>query len=248
MVTLVPPDRHMRGVRTYGRARRGRVGGDDGRRGAVAANGTRGSGERRPPGGGLPLAEAPLERADAARNREKILRVAAGILDEHGPEGLSVAEVARAAGTGVGTLYRRFGDRTGLILALLDAPERRFQESFMFGPPPLGPGAEPAERLRTFAHALLDRVAEQRELLVLVEKGSRTDRFDSSPYAVYHSHLTTLLQAVRPGAEPAFVADALLAVLAPSQLEHQLTTRGRTLDQVRAGLDVLLDSLLAGRS
>ncbi|NUR86254.1 MAG: TetR family transcriptional regulator, partial [Nonomuraea sp.] len=49
------------------------------------------------------------ERTDAARNRAKILAAAADIVAAHGVAGLSMAEVAAAAGVGVGTLYRRFG-------------------------------------------------------------------------------------------------------------------------------------------
>ena len=53
-----------------------------------------------------------------------------------------MAEVAAAAGVGVGTLYRRFGDRSGLAYALIDERERAFQSAFIEGPSPLGPGAE----------------------------------------------------------------------------------------------------------
>ena len=52
-------------------------------------------------------------------------------------------QVAAAAGVGKGTLFRRFGDKSGLAAALLDARERVLQEAVLFGPPPLGPGAPP---------------------------------------------------------------------------------------------------------
>ena len=52
-------------------------------------------------------------------------------------------DVAHAACVGTGTLYRRFGDRAGLALALLDEQEREFQNALITGPPPLGPGAPP---------------------------------------------------------------------------------------------------------
>ncbi|MFC7584972.1 TetR family transcriptional regulator [Nonomuraea antimicrobica] len=81
------------------------------------------------------------ERADAARNRAKILAAAGEIVLARGVEALAMADVAAAAGVGVGTLYRRFGDRSGLAYALIDEREREFQASFIEGPPPLGPGA-----------------------------------------------------------------------------------------------------------
>ena len=73
--------------------------------------------------------EPPRERADAARNRLRILEAAAGLVDERGIEHVSMEDVACAAGVGTGTLYRRFGDRAGLALALLDEHTREFQDA-----------------------------------------------------------------------------------------------------------------------
>ena len=106
----------------------------------------------------LPLAAdgPPRERADAARNRLRILEAAAGLVGERGIERVSMEDVARAACVGTGTLYRRFGDRAGLALALLDEHTRAFQDDLISGPPPLGPGAPAAERLRAFGDGYLD--------------------------------------------------------------------------------------------
>jgi AcrR family transcriptional regulator len=60
--------------------------------------------------------ETPL-RADARRNRELILQAAKRVFAEQGPDA-SVEEIARAAGLGVGTLYRRFPDRESLVRAV----------------------------------------------------------------------------------------------------------------------------------
>lgn len=58
-------------------------------------------------------------RRDAALNRERLLDAARELLAERGPE-ISLNEVARLAGVGVGTAYRRFADRRELISALFD--------------------------------------------------------------------------------------------------------------------------------
>jgi AcrR family transcriptional regulator len=60
--------------------------------------------------------ESPL-RADARRNRDQIIAAARTIFAEHGPD-VPMEEIARAAGVGVGTLYRRFPDREALIRAV----------------------------------------------------------------------------------------------------------------------------------
>lgn len=56
------------------------------------------------------------QRADALRNADKIVRAAIAILREHGPD-VSLEEIARHAGIGSATVYRRFGDREGVIRA-----------------------------------------------------------------------------------------------------------------------------------
>ena len=56
-------------------------------------------------------------RADARRNRDQIIAAARVIFGEYGPE-VPMEEIARSAGVGVGTLYRRFPDRDALIRAV----------------------------------------------------------------------------------------------------------------------------------
>jgi AcrR family transcriptional regulator len=63
--------------------------------------------------------ETPL-RADARRNRDQIIAAARDIFARQGPD-VPMEEIARAAGVGVGTLYRRFSDRDALIAAVARA-------------------------------------------------------------------------------------------------------------------------------
>ncbi len=64
------------------------------------------------------IAERPLRR-DAERNRKLILQVAAQVFAEQGLDA-GFDEIARRAGVGVGTVYRRFPDRNDLISALFE--------------------------------------------------------------------------------------------------------------------------------
>jgi AcrR family transcriptional regulator len=60
--------------------------------------------------------DRPLRR-DAERNRQRILAAAAEVFTEHGLDA-TLDEVARAAGVGVGTVYRRFPDKESLVAEL----------------------------------------------------------------------------------------------------------------------------------
>jgi AcrR family transcriptional regulator len=58
-------------------------------------------------------------RADALRNRERLVEVAQDAFARDGVE-TSLEEIARSAGVGIGTLYRRFPTREDLIAAVLN--------------------------------------------------------------------------------------------------------------------------------
>ncbi|MGW8374490.1 TetR/AcrR family transcriptional regulator [Streptomyces sp. ODS28] len=67
------------------------------------------------------------ERADAVRNRERIVAAAREALVVHGPEA-PLDEIARAAGVGNATLYRHFPDREALLRAVVLAVTERITE------------------------------------------------------------------------------------------------------------------------
>ena len=99
----------------------------------------------------LPVTDqAPQERGDAARNRTLLLDAARRLIAERGADAVTTDDIAAAAGVGKGTLFRRFGSRAGLMIVLLDEDEKAEQQAFLFGPPPLGPGAPPLERLLAY--------------------------------------------------------------------------------------------------
>src|SRR5687767_3365574 len=64
------------------------------------------------------LTRKPL-RADARRNREKVMAAARGAFAEHGSEA-QMDEIARRAEVGVGTVYRHFPTKEALCGALIE--------------------------------------------------------------------------------------------------------------------------------
>jgi AcrR family transcriptional regulator len=61
---------------------------------------------------------APPKRADARRNYERLLTAATAAFAEHGADDVSLEEIARRAGVGIGTLYRHFPARQALLEAV----------------------------------------------------------------------------------------------------------------------------------
>ncbi|MFF3602938.1 TetR/AcrR family transcriptional regulator [Streptomyces sp. NPDC002463] len=180
----------------------------------------------------------PKERADAARNRVAVLEAAARLFAEQGVEAVSMDQVAAAAGVGKGTLFRRFGDKSGLAAALLDARERVLQEAILHGPPPLGPGAPDEERLAAFLDAYFDYLLEHLALVRMSETATPGARYRIGAYRFWHRHVAILLASAP---DPDHAAHALLAAVAADHVAALLPELGEA--RMRAGLLRLARSL-----
>ncbi|OAN40096.1 TetR/AcrR family transcriptional regulator [Mycolicibacterium iranicum] len=183
---------------------------------------------------GLPVLPAgdpgPPERGDAARNRALLLDAARRLVDERGADSVTTDDIAVAAGVGKGTLFRRFGSRAGLMIVLLDEDEKVQQQAFLFGPPPLGPGAPPLQRLLAYGRERLKFVDTHRELLSDVGRDPQM-RYNA-PMMLHHSHIRLLLEAAGTTGDLDTQATALLSLLDADYVHHQLTDRGRTLTEL----------------
>ncbi|HEY0450677.1 helix-turn-helix domain-containing protein [Actinophytocola sp.] len=199
--------------------------------------------EPEPPQAGKPQR---AERADAVRNRARVLQAARALFREHGAGAVTMDQVAVAAGVGKGTLFRRFGDKAGLAVALLDTHERDLEAAILSGPPPLGPGAEPAARLVAFLEAYVDFLDGNLDLVHLSETARPGARYDIGAYRQWHRHVAGLIAAARPDLDADYLAHALLAPLAADQRMalHEAVGPGRVL----AGLTTLARSILENRS
>jgi AcrR family transcriptional regulator len=203
--------------------------------------------KRTPPPTLLPLAEpsAPAERADAARNRRRVLEAAALLFAERGVEAVSMDDVVAAAGVGKGTLYRRFGDKSGLAAALLDERERELQATLISGPPPLGPGAEPADRLAAFVAAYVAYVGGNVDIVATSQTASPGARFRTGSHRFWRTHLANLFRAAGAPA-PELRADVLLAAMTAEQIGWWLRDQQRSLRSLTRELKAVASGLLPG--
>ena len=171
----------------------------------------------------------PRERADAARNRAAVLQAAARLFAEHGVAAVSMDQVAAAAE--VGTVFRRFGDKAGLAVALLDSRERDLQEAILRGPPPLGPGAGVTGRMIAFTGAYLDYLLAHLELVRMSETAAPGARYRIGAYRFWHRHVAILLSGAP---DPEYAAHAFLATLAAEHVTAVLPELGEA--RLRDGL------------
>jgi AcrR family transcriptional regulator len=181
------------------------------------------------------------ERADAARNRARVLEAAGRLFAQAAGRTVTMEQVAAAAGVGKGTLYRRYPDVAAIATALLDEHERELQEALLRGAPPLGPGAPPADRLAAFYAAMVELLERHAHLALAAETGPR--RFTTGAYRAWALHVAALLDAAGLPDAPALV-DALLAPLAPEVFAHQ-RARGLAPAAIAAGLEALARRVLS---
>ncbi|GHH63678.1 AcrR family transcriptional regulator [Streptomyces umbrinus] len=178
--------------------------------------------------------DEPCLRADAARNRARLLEAATRLIEEHGVAGVTMEAVAVAASVGKGTVFRRFGDRTGLLTALLDHSAKQLQAAFLSGPPPLGPGAPPVDRLRAFGLAVLRQAADHLELQ-LAAQPEAARRYSIPPTRFLSGHVTLLLRQAVPDADCALLAQALMGYLDPGLIHHLTKECGMPMERLEAG-------------
>ena len=172
-----------------------------------------------------------------------MLEAAERLFAEQGVKNVSLDAIAAAAGVGKGTVFRRFGDRAGLAVALLDEREVELQAKILSGPPPLGPGAPAVERVAAFLEAYLDLLDRHVELFVDSENASDGARYRIGSYRLWHRHLALLVEEARPDLDSAYTAHVLLAPLA-ADLHQALRSEGFDLTRMQSGLRANAEALL----
>lgn len=147
-------------------------------------------------------------RADAARNSERILRAAREVYAESGPEAM-LEDIARRAGVGIATLYRRFPNKETLVRAAL---EQSMTEQ-------LSPAIEqalndddPKQGLATLLEAALAMVARERNTLAAADNSGALTAEVTAPF------LDSLMLLVDRGQQ----AGVIRADLVPDDMQRVL--------------------------
>lgn len=151
-------------------------------------------------------------RADGARNRERLMEAAKAAFTETGP-GVSLDEIARRAGVGIGTLYRHFPVRD----ALVEAVYRREVEQLTDAAPRLLETLRPGDALHEWMRQLIAYIATKKVIVAALESGADGA---SSLYASSGSRITDALNLlverarsggdIRADADPADLLRAMI--------------------------------------
>ncbi|MFD5397425.1 TetR/AcrR family transcriptional regulator [Streptomyces sp. NPDC127097] len=200
-------------------------------------------------------------RADALRNRETVLAAADRLFARSAsPRSVSMDEIAAAAGVGKGTLFRRFGDRTGLIRAVFEARIEPLRQAVAEGPAPLGPAAAPRERVPALLDAVLCFKLDHRHLSLALEEAGSGSPYQGAHYAWWHGILRESLErlwgtegaeggaggagkgAAAPGGD--FAAHVLLAATRADLIEQLVGRDGMTREGMRAQLAAFVGRVL----
>lgn len=171
------------------------------------------------------------ERSDVTRSRQAILQAAADLYDRaEDATVVTMDDFAAAAGVGKGTVFRRFGDRAGLLRAVFDARIAALREAIETGPPPLGPSTPARERVAAVLIAIVDFKINNRQLtraLEDTEQRSTAPRFYETPnYQWTHDLLSELLAELIGADRSRFFAHALLSLTRIDLIEHLIDNEG----------------------
>src|SRR3954469_3386880 len=175
------------------------------------------------------LGDITPERRDAARNREALLVAAQALIEHCGIDGVTMDALAARAGVGKGTVFRRFGSREGLMAALLNFSETEWQPSVISGPPPLGPGAPPMERLLAFGRS---RLEVNLRLADLIRAAGAAGVRSYAAYSFVAMHTRHLMGELGVRGDIALLATALLAPLEVPILEQQVRIEQIEVDRI----------------
>ncbi len=191
------------------------------------------------------------ERSDAAANRRRILESAENLFAERGVHAVNMADIAKSAKVGQGTLYRRFANKGELCLALLDTQMADFQNSVIVRLGELAQARSPfLAQLDWFMDAMV--FFHERHLPLLCAAVHGLPVMQGRPAAWVWEQLTVrgLLQgAVRHGEirrevalslDVPVYADLLLAPLQPGAFEMARHVDRYSLERISAGVRQLV--------
>lgn len=188
-------------------------------------------------------------RKDAVRNRAAVLAAADDLFaHRESPESVTMADIAAAAGVGKATLFRAFGDRTGLIQALYQERLEPVRSAVEEGPPPLGPDTPPLERVPALLDAVLCFKLDNRHLALALEEAGGDSPYQAAHYQRWHGVLQAVLERIPGLTDSDFTAHALLAATRADLVGHLAGRERVPRERLREQLAAFVAKVLNART
>jgi AcrR family transcriptional regulator len=182
------------------------------------------------------------ERSDAARNRRAILDVAERLITERGVDAVSMDDIASEAGVGKGTLFRRFGDRAGLMKALVD----KYRDERIEATHEASRHATTAtQRTLAFVAVLTEHVLRRLPLIAALERAAGEQRYLGANFRETHRQLAELIAEARHGhGDAQFLAHVVLNTMRADLIIHLTRRCGMTEQHLAAEILTLTRLIL----
>lgn len=179
--------------------------------------------------------QARKERKDALEHKRAILHNAQVLFEKHGVDCVNMHQIAKSAGIGQATLYRRYAHKGEICLDLMQESSSQLCEGiglFLIE----NTGKPVRERLENVLNLMLDFMDDQFSWLSSIQaptcEGRRSIIYHTPLYETLHNVLCQLLDEIMPNSNRAvkldskFMADAVLASMAPDLYAFQRQDRG----------------------
>lgn len=194
------------------------------------------------------------ERRDAAANRQLLLQTATRLFTEYGVQNVNMADIAKEAGVGKGTLYRRFVNKGDLCLQLLDKQLQDLQDRVLAHMRQMVIDGQPyMEQLDYFLDLSVYFVSDNLPLMVEIELAPPIDQMVHPDINVPHfwQEMTVRVLLDRaiaagelsPELDSHYVASLLMGALNARIIRYQLEVRGFSVERISRGLRALIACL-----
>jgi len=175
-------------------------------------------------------------RADARRNRARILETARAQIIAHGPD-VGMSEIASAAGLAVGTLYRHYPTKTDLVAAVITEQVERLAEAAEAAWVRVETGSTASEELLLFLRGVIEAAAGNGALRVAAQ--TLGTEFACPPAAARGT--AALRKIIAAGQDSGNIRQDLTVtdlhlLVATGPLDHPEQTRERWLELISPGL------------
>lgn len=177
-------------------------------------------------------------RADSQRNRERLLEVAKLAFAEHGKD-VSLEEIARRAGVGIGTLYRHFSNRDAIVADVY----RREVEQLAGAAAGLADRLPPLDALSAWMRLFVDYIAAKKLIApALNAMASGTDELYAASGPPIIGAITLLVDRaratgeIREDVEPLDLVNALVGLAYGYNLPDWQASATRLIDVLVTGL------------